>query len=151
MIQWELKDIFWGPSVVCLNFSQYYISKLCGTVYCFIINEPTFTSFYLTMTVFVRDSSAVRWLFVRLAGAVGRQSTLHKENSGFAAPTLGQHISTFRGYQILLAHLTRRVMWAIAITWRLSSSYVVNFLKIFSSESTRPMETKIGQNHHYDV
>ena len=32
-----------------------------------------------------RDSSAVRWLFVRLAGAVGRQSALHKENSGFAA------------------------------------------------------------------
>ena len=28
---------------------------------------------------------------------------------------------------ILLAHLTQRVMWAIAITWRPSSSYVVNF------------------------
>ena len=48
----------------------------------------------------VRDSSAVRRLFVRLAGAVGRQSTLHKENSGFAPPTLGQHISMFRGYRI---------------------------------------------------
>ena len=47
----------------------------------------------------VRDSSAVRRLFVRLAGAVGRQSTLHKENSGFATPTLGRHISTFRGYR----------------------------------------------------
>ena len=35
----------------------------------------------------VRDSSAVRRLFVRLAGAVGHQSALHKENSGFAAPT----------------------------------------------------------------
>ena len=43
-----------------------------------------------------RDSSAVRRLFVRLAGAVGRQSALHKENSGIAAPTLGRHISTFR-------------------------------------------------------
>ena len=51
----------------------------------------------------VRDSSAVRWLFVRLAGAVGRQSALHKENSGFAAPTLGRHISTFRGYRILFS------------------------------------------------
>jgi hypothetical protein len=49
-----------------------------------------------------RDSSAVRQLFVRLAGAVGRQSALHKENSGFAAPTPGQHISTSRGYRILL-------------------------------------------------
>ena len=34
---------------------------------------------------------------------MGRQSTLHKENSGFAAPTLGRHISTFRGYQILFS------------------------------------------------
>jgi hypothetical protein len=51
----------------------------------------------------VRDSSAVRRLFVRLAGAVGHQSALHKENSGFATPTLGRHISTFRGYQILFS------------------------------------------------
>jgi hypothetical protein len=53
-----------------------------------------------------RDSSAVWWLFVRFAGAVGRQSALHKENSGFAAPTLGRHISTFRGYQILFLSKT---------------------------------------------
>jgi hypothetical protein len=53
--------------------------------------------------IVVRYSSAVRRLFVRLAGAVGRQSTLHKENSGFATPTLGWHISTFRGYQILFS------------------------------------------------
>jgi hypothetical protein len=32
-----------------------------------------------------------------------RQSTLHQENSGFAAPTLGRHIFTFRGYRILFA------------------------------------------------
>ena len=51
----------------------------------------------------VRDSSAFRRLFVRLVGAVGRQSALHKENSGFATPTLGRHISTFRGYQILFS------------------------------------------------
>ena len=51
----------------------------------------------------VRDSSAVRRLFVWLVGAMERQSTLHKENSGFAAPTLGQSISTFRGYQILFS------------------------------------------------
>jgi hypothetical protein len=49
----------------------------------------------------VRDSSAVRRLFVQLAGAVGCPSALHKENSGFATPTLGWHISTFRGYRIL--------------------------------------------------
>jgi hypothetical protein len=34
---------------------------------------------------------------------VGRQSALHKENSGFAAPTPGRHISTFRGYRILFS------------------------------------------------
>ena len=51
----------------------------------------------------VRDSSAVRRLFVRLAGAVGRKSALHKENSGLAAPTPGRHISMFRGYQILFS------------------------------------------------
>jgi hypothetical protein len=51
----------------------------------------------------VRDSSAVRRLFVRLAGAIGRQSALYKENSGFAALTLGRHISTFRGYWVLFS------------------------------------------------
>jgi hypothetical protein len=51
----------------------------------------------------VRDSSAVQRLFVRFAGAVRHQSVLHKENSGFVAPTLGRHISTFRGYQILFS------------------------------------------------
>jgi hypothetical protein len=56
-----------------------------------------------TGSIVVRDSSAVRQLSVRLAGAMGRQSALHKENSGFATPTLGQHISTFRGYQILFS------------------------------------------------
>ena len=28
---------------------------------------------------------------------------IHTENSGFASPTLGQHISTFRGYRILFS------------------------------------------------
>jgi hypothetical protein len=31
------------------------------------------------------------------------QNALHKENSGFAAPTLGRHISRFHGYQILFS------------------------------------------------
>jgi hypothetical protein len=51
----------------------------------------------------VRDSFAVRRLFVRFAGAVGRQSALHKENSGFAASTPCRHIFTFRGYRILFS------------------------------------------------
>ena len=49
-----------------------------------------------------RDSSAVRRLFVWLAGAVGRQSALHKENSGFSSPTPCLHISMFGGYQIFI-------------------------------------------------
>ena len=44
----------------------------------------------------VRDSFAVRRNFVRLAGAVRRQSAIHKENSGFTAPTLVRYISTFQ-------------------------------------------------------
>ena len=38
-----------------------------------------------------------------IARAVGRRSAIHTENSGFASPTLGQHISTFRGYRILFS------------------------------------------------
>ena len=49
-----------------------------------------------------------------------------------------QHFNTFGP---LLAHLTQRVMWGIAITWR--PSYVVNFhILIFSSETTGPIATK---------
>jgi hypothetical protein len=51
----------------------------------------------------VRDSFCRPTAFFRLAGAVGRQRALHKENNGFASPTLGRHISTFRGYQILFS------------------------------------------------
>ena len=38
-----------------------------------------------------------------IARAVERQSAIYTENSGFASPTLGQHISTFRGYRILFS------------------------------------------------
>ena len=68
----------------------------------------------------VRDSSDVRRFFVRLAGAMGRRSALHKENSGFAAPTLGWHISTFRGYQILFS---------------IRNPYINRFTNHFSSHS----------------
>ena len=38
------------------------------------------------------------------ARAVERQErNIYTENSGFASPTLGQHISTFRGYRILFS------------------------------------------------
>ena len=50
-----------------------------------------------------RDSSAVRRFFFRLAGAVGLLRAMHTKNSGFAASTLGRHISPFRGYRILFS------------------------------------------------
>jgi hypothetical protein len=40
---------------------------------------------------------------VYFARAVGRRRAIHMENSGFASPTLGQYISTFRGYRILFS------------------------------------------------
>jgi hypothetical protein len=40
---------------------------------------------------------------IKLLVAVQRQSVLYTENSGFASPTLGQHISMFRGYRILFS------------------------------------------------
>jgi hypothetical protein len=49
---------------------------------------PTHFVLFPSALNLVRDPSAVRRLFVRLAGAVGRQSALHKENSGFVAGTL---------------------------------------------------------------
>jgi hypothetical protein len=39
----------------------------------------------------------------KVAVAVQRQSVIHTENGRFAFPTLGQHISTFRGYRILFS------------------------------------------------
>ena len=76
----------------------------------------------------VRDSSAVRRLFVRLAGAMGRQSALYKENSGFAAPTLGRHIFTFRGYRILFSIRNPYIN-------RLTNHFSILFITILPSES----------------
>ena len=38
-----------------------------------------------------------------IARAVERQSAIYTENSWFASPALGRHISTFRGYRILFS------------------------------------------------
>jgi hypothetical protein len=74
----------------------------------------------------VRDSSAVWRLFVRLAGVVGRQSTFHKENSGFAAPTLGLHVSWLSDFIFYLKPLYKS----------LHQSFFYSFITILSSESS---------------
>ena len=103
---WQMHDVQFMPRVRFQSFadSASFVSEPdwnltlgCRRFPCLAL-FPVLDSIYL-----VRDSSAVQRLFVRLAGAVGRQSTLHQENSGFAAPTLGRHIFTFRGYRILFS------------------------------------------------
>jgi hypothetical protein len=75
----------------------YYISFLSEAFLVFI-NFQIYSS-RISIYRLVRDSSAVGRL-IFFARAVGRQGALHKENSGFASPTLGRHISTFCGYRI---------------------------------------------------
>jgi hypothetical protein len=41
------------------------------------------------------QKASLIWLYMYRA--------IHTENSGFASPTLGRHISTFRGYRILFS------------------------------------------------
>ena len=81
-----------GGVLVCLPFYFFQVMSLKS------YSTWTDEIYIICRKHVVRDSSAVR-----LAGAVGRQSALLKENSGFAAPTPGRHISTFRGYQILFS------------------------------------------------
>ena len=73
----------------------------------------------------VRDSSAVRRLFVRLVGAVGRQSALHKENSGFATPTLGRHVSWLSDF----------IFYPKPLYKSLHQSFSYSFTTILPSES----------------
>ena len=117
----DLHYWWWMPSLQKKDHVMYmYALKMALAfsfmLFCFILMKPwgliSCADFLLiscplsiyNTSILVRDCSAVRQLFVRLAGAVGRQCALHKENSRFADPTPpGRHISTFRGYQILFS------------------------------------------------
>ena len=81
-----------------------------------------------TLLSLVRDSSAIRWLFVQLAGAVGRQSALYKENSGFAASTLGRHVSW---------HF---IFYPKSLYKLLHQSFFYSFITILPSESGVTLE-----------
>jgi hypothetical protein len=72
------------------------LSKSCSAITDIsVIEDNTFNN--LPGPRFLCSATA----FVIFNRAVGRQRALHKENSGFASPTLGRHISTFCGYRIL--------------------------------------------------
>ena len=64
-------------------------------------------------------------LFVRLAGAVGRRSALHKENSGFAAPTQGRHVSWLSDF----------IFYPKPLYKSFRQSFFYSFITILPSES----------------
>jgi hypothetical protein len=75
--------------------------------YDFTTSHILFVSGYNTKCYFPINISIIEYkLLLRLRFHVCNipvQSALHKENSRFAAPTLGRHISMFRAYQILFS------------------------------------------------
>jgi hypothetical protein len=56
---------------------------------------------------------------IKLLVAVQRQSVLYTENSGFASPTLGQHISTFRIENCLKYNFIK-----LSCNWHVKSSAI---------------------------
>ena len=102
--------------------------QIVGLLVSLAYNKKNIHNNSIVTNSLVRDSSAVRQLFVRLAGAVGSQCALHKEYSGFAAATLRRHISTFRGYQIF-------IFYPKPLYKSLHQSFFYSFITILPSES----------------
>jgi hypothetical protein len=84
-----------------------------------------------TYYVLVRDSSAVRQLFVRLAGAVGHQSALHKETSGFASASAHFHVSA----NFHVSWLSDFIFYPKPLYKSLHQSFFYSFITILPSES----------------
>jgi hypothetical protein len=83
-----------------------YISFLARVLQRFIDSSSPFgnsTYFFFSTGFYIVEIPLPSDGFYGFAVAMGRQSAIHTENSGFASPTLGQHISTFRGYWMLFS------------------------------------------------
>ena len=95
------KFYFAGPKKNS-NFSN------LGVSFCLLFFFHCFFFYYFKHYLSFQALASPRFLcrltaLIKLLVAVQRQSVLYTENSGFASQTLGQHISTFRGYQILFS------------------------------------------------
>jgi hypothetical protein len=98
-------------AVLCIEKNRFYSSQITGACYdlkpqgrnlkcqIFIQNFFKIVLYWCLDLIFLCRPTT---LYIN-ARAVERQSAIYTENSGFASPTLGQHISTFRGYRILFS------------------------------------------------
>ena len=72
----------------------------------------------------------------------GLQNTTHRKTARFSSPTLGRHISTFRGYQILFSIRNPLIYKS------LHQSFFYSFITILPSESAVLYSTVIFLNHN---
>ena len=84
--------------------------------------KSLFFYYYIVRAVLVQDSSDGFYGFVV---AVGRQRAMHTENSGFASPTLGQHVSWLSDF----------IFYQKPLYKSLHQSFFYSFITILPSES----------------
>ena len=125
-----IHKVFCNSCFLCINYkTTFYIreSKKTRTIWVqlafqiFMITLGWHNTFYVILCSFILQFTVK--FFKR-----GCSSSVYINNCMMIYMYIHVRIGTF------LAHLTQRVMWAIAITWRPSSvvrcpSYIVNFLK----------------------
>ena len=97
---WKRHNAYGRRSISCICWLpiDVFIDLNKGTVYLSSELFPFFCMYIISPRFLCRLTALIKLLV-----AVQRQSVLYTENSGFASPTLGQHISTFRGYRILFS------------------------------------------------
>ena len=115
-VTWQVPHLEQEPPTLP-GSTEFTPPDLCCSIFCFLVlttSNSNMTSFFR----FVDKRAIYQWYnlirtsprflcrltaLIKLLVAVQRQSVLYTENSGFASPTLGQHISTFCGYRILFS------------------------------------------------